>query len=225
MEKHLSTQDTANEKTLCRRDFLGASGAAAAGLALGNRPIVAAPGVNERLSVGLVGAGDRGQHLLKIFFDLGAETRADITAVCDLWKRNRERGAEQVKKATGREPRQFAHLEDLLAAKDLDAVILATPDHAHARQLILCLQAGKHVYAEKPFANDLEEANAAIDVCRKSDKVVTVGTQRRSHPHYLAAADIARSGAIGPIVQVDVVENHAAPYYWRREADVKELRE
>jgi predicted dehydrogenase len=225
MKKHSSTQDVANDNTLCRRGFIGASGAVAAGLALGTRPVLAAPGANERLSVGLAGAGDRGQHLLKVFFDLGNETRADVTAVCDLWKRNRERGAEQVKKATGREPRQFAHLEELLAAKDLDAVILATPDHGHARQLVQCLQAGKHVYAEKPFANDLEEANTAIDVCRKSDKVVTVGTQRRSHPHYLAAAEVVRSGVLGPIVQVDVVENHSAPFYWRREADVKALRE
>jgi predicted dehydrogenase len=225
MEKHSPVSDVATEARLCRRAFMGASGAAAARLALGTRPLVAAPGVNERLSVGLVGAGDRGKHLLKIFFELGAQTRADVTAVCDLWKRNRQRGAEQVKQATGREPRVFAHLEEMLTAKDVDAVILATPDHAHAQQLVQCLKAGKHVYAEKPFANDLEEANAALDACRKSDKVVTVGTQRRSHPHYLAAAEVVRSGVLGPIVQVDVVENHAAPYYWRREADVKALRE
>src|SRR5262249_40772925 len=156
---------------------------------------------NERLSVGLVGAGDRGRLLLKILFELGAEARAQVTAVCDLWKRNRDRGAQLVKDTTGREVRQFAHLEEMLAAKDLDAVIIATPDHAHARQLTLCLEAGKHVYAEKPFANELAEANTALAAWRKSDRVVTVGTQRRSHPHYLAAADIIRRGEdLGPIV-------------------------
>jgi predicted dehydrogenase len=209
-----------NGSHVSRRAFLG--GAAATSLALSGSSSAA---VNERLSVGVVGTGDRGRALLKVFFDLGADSRADVTAVCDLWKRNRERGAQLVKEATGREPRQFAHLEDMLAARDLDAVILATPDHGHARQLILCLQAGKHVYAEKPFANDLDEANAALDACRKSDRVVTVGTQRRSHPHYLAAVDVVRSGVLGPIVQVDVVENHCFPYYWRREAEVRELRE
>src|SRR5262249_39072718 len=148
------------------------------------------------------------------------------TAVCDLWKRNRDRGAQLVKDTTGREVRQFAHLEEMLAAKDLDAVIIATPDHAHARQLTLCLEAGKHVYAEKPFANALAEANTALAAWRKSDRVVTVGTQRRSHPHYLAAADIIRRGEdLGPIVQVDVVENHRMPNYGRRDAEVKELRE
>src|SRR5262249_53382627 len=156
---------------------------AAASLALP----AAASAANERLSVGLGGAGDRGRYLLQNLFGLGAAARAEVTAVCDLWKRNRERGALLVKEATGRRPRQFAHLEEMLAAKDLDAVIIATPDHAHARQLVLCLRAGKHVYAEKPFANELEEANAALAAWRSSDKVVTVGTQRRSHPHYQAA--------------------------------------
>jgi len=210
------------ESTLSRRDFLGVSGAATTGLGLVMPSAVAA---NERLSVGLVGAGDRGRALLKVFFDLGPDTRADITAVCDLWKRNRERGARLVKEATGREPRQFVRIEDMLAARNLDAVILATPDHVHARQLVLCLQAGKHVYAEKPFANELDEANAALDAYRKSDRVVTVGTQRRSHPHYLAAVDVVRSGVLGPIAQIDVVENHCFPYYWRRETEVQQLRE
>jgi predicted dehydrogenase len=207
-----------NESTLSRRGFLGAT---ATGLAVTGLQAAA----NERLSVGVVGAGDRGRTLLKVLFDLGADARANVTAVCDLWKRNRERSAQLVKEATGHEPRQFARLEDLLAVRDLEAVILATPDHAHARQLILCLQAGKHVYAEKPFANELDDANAALDACRKSDRVVTVGTQRRSHPHYLAAVDVVRSGVLGPIAQVDVVENHNFPYYWRRESEVQELRE
>jgi predicted dehydrogenase len=89
----------------------------------------------------------------------------------------------------------------------------------------LCLQAGKHVYVEKPFANELAEANAALAAWRQSDKIVSVGTQRRSHPHYLAAAEVVRSGQLGPIVQVDVVENHRMPHYGRRAAEVKELRE
>lgn len=213
---------------LSRRDFIGVSGAAASGFALTGLPAAAyarAAGSNERLSVGVVGTGDRGQWLLKAFFDVQQAARAEVTAVCDLWKRNRVRGTELVKDTTGRAPRSFTHMEELLAARDLDAVIVATPDHGHSRQLALCLQAGKHVYVEKPFANTLEDANTAIDAYRKSDKVVTVGTQRRSHPHYLAAAEVVRSQALGPIVQVDVVENHVAPYYWRRETDVKELKE
>ncbi len=99
------------------------------------------------------------------------------------------------------------------------------PDHAHAQQLVLSLQAGKHVYCEKPFANVLEEANAALDAYRKSDKVVTIGTQRRSDPRYLAAADLVRSGVLGPIVQVDMVSNAYSPFRWRRDGDVKSLKE
>src|SRR5262249_47335884 len=119
-----------HDSALSRRDFLGVSGTAATGLALTSPAAIFArrAGGNDRLSIGVVGTGDRGLHLLKIFFGLGQDARAEVTAVCDLWQRNRERGAQQVKDATSREPRQFKYLEEMLAAKDLDAVILATPD-------------------------------------------------------------------------------------------------
>jgi predicted dehydrogenase len=113
----------------------------------------------------------------------------------------------------------------MLAMPGLDAVIIATADHAHALQLIECVKAGKHVYCEKPFANVLEEGNAAIDACRQAGRVVTVGTQRRSDPRYLAAADVVRSGVLGPILGVEMTLNAYSPYRWRRDADVKVLKE
>jgi predicted dehydrogenase len=209
-----------------RRSFLETTGAAATGLALTTLTASAqAAGSGERLSVGIVGPGGRGRAIMKTFFNVAKEGRAELTAVCDLWKLNRERSTNIVKEATGREPRQFKRLDDMLAAKDLDAVIIATSDHAHAQLLVQCLQAGKHVYCEKPFANALDEANSAIDAYRKSDKVVTLGTQRRSDPHYLSAVEVMRSGAVGDIVQVDIIQNAYSPYRWRRDADVKTLKQ
>jgi predicted dehydrogenase len=184
-----------------------------------------AQGANGRLQVGIVGPGGRGRSILKTFFDVGKDSKAELVAVCDLWTRNRDRAATMAGEAAGRPPKVFKRLEDMLGMQALDAVIIATADHAHAQQLVLCLKAGKHVYCEKPFANRLDEANAALDAYRSSDKVVTLGTQRRSDPRYLAAAEVMRSGVLGPVVQVDMVLNAWSPYRWRRDADVKELKE
>lgn len=207
-----------------RRGFLGTS--TAASLALGALALPgAARGSGERLSVGIVGPGGRGRSLLRTFFDVCKEQKAELTAVCDLWTRNRERGAAAVKSSTGKQPRTFKRLEDMLAWDGLDAVLIATADHAHARQLTQCLKAGKHAYCEKPFANQFDDANAALDAWRKSTGVVTIGSQRRSHPRYLTAADLMRSGAIGPVVQVDIIQNAFSPYRWRRNAEVRQLKE
>src|SRR5262245_9907697 len=195
--------------SLSRRTFLGAS--AACTLALAGR----AADATTRLAVGVVGPGGRGRSLLRTFFAASKAHPADLVAVCDIWSRNRELAALQVKKAAGKEPKVFKRLDDMLAMTGLDAVIIATPDHQHARQLARCLEAKKHVYCEKPFANRLDEANEAIEAARKSDRAVTLGTQRRSHPHYLAAAELMRAGTIGPVVQVDVIQNAYSPYRWR----------
>jgi predicted dehydrogenase len=205
--------------TLSRRTFLGAT--AATGLALTS----ARADANGRLTVGIVGPGGRGRSLLRTFFAAAKEQPADLVAVCDVWSRNRDLAAAQVRKASGKEPKVFQRLDDLLAMPGLDAVIIATPDHQHARQLAQCLKAKKHVYCEKPFANRLDEANDALDAARSSDRVVTLGTQRRSHPQYVAAAELMRSGAIGSVVQVDVIQNACSPYRWRSPANVKAIRE
>src|SRR5262249_19546688 len=133
---------------LSRRGFLAAG---AAGLTAVSA--ASAAGSGERLSVGIVGPGGRGRRLMQTFLAACKDNNAEMTAVCDIWSRNREMAVDIVQKASGKQPRAFSRLEDMLAAKDLDAVIIATPDHAHARHLVTCLNAKKHVYCEKPFAN------------------------------------------------------------------------
>jgi predicted dehydrogenase len=206
---------------LSRRDFLAAGTTAGLLAATAAR----AAGAGDRLSVAILGPGGRGRGILGTFLRAAKDHNAECTAVCDIWSRNRDLAAEQVKKASGREPRKFATLDDLLAAKDIDAVLVATPDHQHARQLVALLDGKKHVYLEKPFANRLDEANAAIDAARKSDRVVTVGTQRRSDPRYMAAAELMKAGAVGDVVQVDMIQNAYSPYRWRNAALVKAVAE
>jgi predicted dehydrogenase len=209
-----------NPQKISRRGFVALSAATAALAAK------AAEGKRvEKLSVGIVGPGGRGRGLLSNFFAVATEHQAELTAVCDIWGRNREKAAALVKEKTGREARQFRSLEEMLAWSGLDAVIIATPDHAHAKHLCACLSAGKHVYSEKPFANVLEDANTAIDAWRNCDRVVTLGTQRRSDQRYLAAAELMKSDILGDVVRVDITQNAYSPYRWRRDAEVAGLKE
>src|SRR5262245_16992927 len=123
-----------SDNGLSRRDFLSTTGAAATGLALTSLAERASGAANEKLAVGIVGPGGRGRGLMKTFFDEAKGCDAEMIAVCDLWNRNRDRAADAVKQASGKEPKAFKRLEDMLAMKGLDAVIIATADHAHAQQ-------------------------------------------------------------------------------------------
>src|SRR6185369_7717256 len=128
---------------------------------------------------------------------------AEMTVVCDLWSKRREQAAALVKEAGGRDPRQAQHLDDVLAAKDVDGVLLATPDHQHARQLIQCVKAGKDVYCEKPMGNVLDEVKEAYRVVKASKQVVQLGTHRISNGSCQAAAAFVRTGQLGKISRVD----------------------
>ncbi|MGH9839907.1 MAG: Gfo/Idh/MocA family protein [Blastocatellia bacterium] len=213
------------KNTFNRREFLATSTAATALTLAGLTAAARAAGANERLSVGIVGPGQRGPDLVDYVLEHSKEHPAELTAVCDIWSRNRERGVDNVKRKTGRAPRAFQRFEDMLAWDGLDAVIIATPDHAHARHLTMALKAGKHVYCEKPFANVLADANEAVDTWRASGKVATVGTQMRSDPRHIATAEAVRSGVIGPIVKVERFFSTYSPYRWRRANEIKLLKE
>jgi len=210
-----------------RRDFLGKSAAAIAGgvvlprtaLSYGN--IV---GANDRISLGHIGNGSRGGDLDEIASMLKSSHNVEMTAVCDLWKVNREKAAATNAGYYGRAPRAVQHLEDLLAMKDVDGVLISTPEHSHSPILKLAVEAGKDVYVEKPMGNVLSEAKAARDTVVQSKSIVQVGTQHRSEPYQLAAQKIARSGALADVSKVEVVGN----FNGQRGAggpEVKQIRE
>lgn len=206
-------------QSISRRSFLAQ---AAGGVAvLGTNALIArgAPGANERISVGVIGTGDRGRgwHIAHIIA-LAKSHNAEVTAVCDVWQPNLKKGAEQAKKAFGNEPRMFTRFADLLALSDVDAVMIATTDNAHTPVMIAALKAGKDVYVEKPMSLTVEEANEALDLARKNERVVQVGTQRRSEGVFKAAKSEIASGALGTISRVDagVYVNHPR---WARDFD------
>lgn len=206
---------------MARRSFLHRSAALAAGTAVSYGRI---PGANDRISLGHIGVGGRGRGLAWIVSRMKDEANVEMTAVCDLWKTNRERAAEGAQQVYGRAPRSFQYMEDMLALKDVDAVIISTGDFQHAPVLQIAAEAGKDAYVEKPFANVLKEAKAARDAVLSRNRIVQVGTQHRSEPYQIAARDLIRTGVLGQVTKYEIVWNYHGPR-WRGRPEVKQIRE
>src|SRR5215475_2287691 len=155
-----------------RRTFLGQTaavgGAMLAGSALSYGSIV---GANDRISLGHIGIGSRGGDLTEIAGQLKSSHNVEMTAVCDLWTVNRQKAVRENTKIYGRSPRAFQYLDELLALKDVDAVLISTPEHAHSPILKMAVEAGKDAYVEKPMGNVLAEAKAARDTVLKSKQI------------------------------------------------------
>jgi predicted dehydrogenase len=204
-----------------RRAFLKAGAAVIGASALSYGRII---GANDRISLGHIGAGRRGRELASVVAGLKHAHNVEMTAVCDLWSVNRDRAAKTAEQVYGRAPRSFPYLEDLLALKDVDAVIVSTADFQHAPLLKLVAEAGKDAYCEKPMANVLQEAKAARDAVRSRNLVVQIGTQHRSEPYQIAAKQAIAGGALGDISKVEIVWNYHGPR-WRGRSEVDQIRE
>jgi predicted dehydrogenase len=221
----MKTPDSCQEK-VSRRSFLNKSAsivgaATVAGTALSYSRIL---GANERIALGHIGIGNRGQQLAWMVAKLKDKHNVEMTALCDLWKVNREKAVAAHEQYYGRAPRAFQHLEDLLALKDVDAVLIATPEHSHSPILKLVAEAGKDAYVEKPMGNVLEEVKAARDVVLARNLIVQVGTQHRSEPYPRAAHELVQTGALGEVSKVEIVWNYHGER-WRGRPEVKQLRE
>src|SRR5438445_224226 len=149
-----------------RREFLQKGAVAAAGSAtLSGTALSYARilGANDRISLGHIGIGNRGRELDGIVASLKGTKNAEVTAVCDLWSHNLEQAATTNQKYFGKAPRAFQHPQDLLGLKDVDVVMISTPEHSHSPLLRMTAEAGKDAYCEKPMGNVLEEVKAARD--------------------------------------------------------------
>ena len=213
---------------LTRRDFLGkaALGAAGAVSALSARSYARVIGANDRIRIGFLGCGDRGSGHRNMVQMSQKEKNLGVVAVCDLWKLNREKAAADCKIKFGGDVRQFKYSEDLLALPELDAVMIATGDHQHAKILAEVVGAGKHCYCEKPMAIDVEEAKLARDAVLKSGRVVQMGSQWVSDPFQKKIREIVRSGKLGQITKIEQVWNDNN-HRWHNpdDPDVKNVRE
>jgi predicted dehydrogenase len=216
-----------SEKKINRREFLHKSTVVTVGGAtLGNTALsyTRILGANDRISLGHIGVGDRGSELDGIVARLKEEKKVEVTAVCDLWTQNLDRAVAANEKYYGRPPRGLRRPQELLSLKDVDAVIISTPEHSHSPVLEMVAEAGKDAYCEKPMGNVLEEVKAARDAVVSRNLIVQVGTQHRSEPYQIAVRDLIRTGVLGDVTKYEIVWNYHGPR-WRGRPEVKMIKE
>src|SRR6266436_8512605 len=221
------SDSTAASPKIDRRSFLNQTAAAVTGAGVFTSSAFSysrIKGANERILLGHIGIGDRGSELQWIASQLKHKQNLEMAAVCDLWKVNREKAAARAQSVYGRAPRAFQCMDDLLAQKDIDAVIISTADFQHAPVLRLVAEAGKDAYCEKPMANNLEEAKAARDAVLSRNLIVQIGTQHRSEPYQIATKQLIDEGALGDVTKVEMVWNYHGPR-WRGRPEVSQIRE
>lgn len=175
-----------------RRQFVRAATSAA--IATAAHPIL---GANDRVQVGIIGIGGRGNDHIQFYSALKDESR--IAAICDVNQAARERGSAAVKKLTGASPAEYADMRRLFEAKDVDAVSITTPNHWHALSAIWACMAGKDVYVEKPASHNVFEGEQLVRAARKYNRMVQVGSQSRSIAHKRKAIELLQQGVIGTI--------------------------
>lgn len=179
-------------------------------------------GANDRLRIGVVGCGGRGNYLMGQILRDAATQDVEIAALCDVWRVNLERTAASLGEHQVTKPQLFRRYGDLLAMSDLDAVVIATPDFAHTLILIDAIEAGKDAFVEKPLATVLDHANRAADLVAERGAIVQVGTQRRSDPRHQAGAQLIQSGILGKISEIEAAWHDVAPRWARDYSDVRE---
>ncbi|WP_338872233.1 Gfo/Idh/MocA family oxidoreductase [Spirosoma sp. SC4-14] len=191
-----------------RRHFLRNSALAATGTGLVGLPSVEAiaqqrkkTSPNDRLQLGLIGANGMGWSDLRSHLLM---SDVECVAIADVDQSVLDKRAADVQKMQQNRPQLFKDYRKLLENKDIDAVIIGTPDHWHCMAMIDAVSAGKHVYVEKPLANSIEECNLMLAAARKYNKIVQVGQWQRSGAHYEKAIDYIRSGKLGNIRLVKV---------------------
>ncbi|HWC99274.1 MAG TPA: Gfo/Idh/MocA family oxidoreductase [Candidatus Sulfopaludibacter sp.] len=179
--------------SLNRRTLLRSAFAVSAGTALSAGRVW---GANDRIRFGLIGSGGRGREDWTTFLK---EPEVDPVAVCDVYGPFREKG---IAIAEGR-AKPFKDYRELLALKDIDAVIVATPDHWHSAITIAACEAGKDVYCEKPLSLRIAEGRQMVQAARKHNRVVQAGSQQRSGAHYAQAVKLIQDGGIGQVHRID----------------------
>jgi predicted dehydrogenase len=203
MEEHPHTKSNVN-----RRTFL-ASAAAGTGMAIARKSFAQeAPTNSNDLNIAIIGMGAEGRILTEAMVRIPG---LRFKAVCDIWDYNRGNGARFLKKY-GHDVNAYVNYQDLLAQeKDLDAVVIATPDWMHAEHANACMRAGLDVYCEKEMSNSLEKARSMVETAHETGKLLQIGHQRRSNPRYIHAIDtlIHQEALLGRVTQAYAQWNRA----------------
>ncbi len=189
------TRQTSRRRFLATTALASAAaplGAAGSSLAQASQPSSSASGANERIVVGVIGTGSQGRGDMMAFL---RNKEVEVATICDVNEAQLKRTLALLEK----KPEIHRDFRRLLERKDIDAVIVATPDHWHALSTIYACQAGKDVYVEKPLALTIQEGRRMVEIARATNRVVQVGTQQRSGRHFQRAVELVRQGRLGKI--------------------------
>ncbi|HEV7347832.1 Gfo/Idh/MocA family oxidoreductase [Telluribacter sp.] len=208
---------TEKENALSRRDFVGKAAAVAAGFMIVPRFVLGgkkpdgtsylAP--SDMISLGFIGTGKQGRGLTNSFLSTG---EARIVAISEVYKAKAQLTLDKIKEYYSKNAQAgtfsdipvYNDFRELLARKDVDAVVIATPDHWHAAMAVRAAQAGKDIYCEKPLSLTVKEGRAMVDAARKYKRVFQTGSMQRSWPEFRQTAELIRNGYIGDIKNIKV---------------------
>jgi predicted dehydrogenase len=179
-----------------RRKFFFQAGAAGLGVWAGSRRAQAEP-PSEAVRIGMIGVGNQGTGNLKAFIK-------NVVAVCDVDSTRLATAKKLVETTGGKSCDAFGDFRRMLDRKDIDAVVVTTPDHWHALPTVLACQAGKDVYCEKPLSLTVAEGQVMVAAARKYGRIVQTGSQQRSDAKFRLACELVRSGALGKLKSVKV---------------------
>ncbi len=190
-----------------RRNFLQNSAVTTVGLATttGRSRKARGASANEKVVIGCMGIGGRGSYLTQKFAQRAAKVKdCEVAYVCDVRAGQLRKGVGLVEKAQGKAPKAVDDFRRMLDDKDIDALVIATPDHWHALPVVWGAQAGKHSYVEKPASHSIWEGRQMVNASRKYKKVVQLGTQTRSCEYMRKCIEYIRSGKMGDIHMIKV---------------------
>jgi predicted dehydrogenase len=214
-----------------RRIFIKQAAMAGAGVMAANAGWTASSysrilGANDRVRVGVVGFSDRHRSShIPCFMNHYKEFNFDLVAVSDIWKQRREQGVAAWKEKMQHDIVGCRNNEEMYDKKLVDAVFIGTADFQHALHAIEAVKAGCDAFVEKPFAETMEDNRAALKAIKASNRIIQIGSQRRSGANYHAANDFIRSGKFGDITMVELTWNVNQPGRWRRPALLSQLKE
>lgn len=196
-----------HSKEMSRREFVAKSSIGVGALGLGTLFLPSRVfGANDRLGLGIVGPGGRGNSLMSWAHKLEESHNVQFTAVCDIWNQRREAAAKKVEQWNGKPPAKCRTIAEICEREDVDVLIIATPDFAHAYHLAYAVRAGKDAYVEKPLGCDFAQLKDAYNAVKETERVVQMGTQSRGSGRYFGARDFIKSGALGKVTFVEIYE-------------------
>jgi predicted dehydrogenase len=154
---------------------------------------------SDKIRLGVIGCGGRGTFVMGAF---QRQPGLEVAGICDVYEPHLEKAASVASKTQGKSPRVYRHYKDVLSDRDIDAVLIATPEHWHAQMVLDAIAAEKDIYVEKPLCHTPEQGVKMVQAEKAAKQIIQVGMQRRSYDLYLRARDIVGNGSLGTVRMV-----------------------